>query len=114
MSGVGTPGLTKSFPPPPLYFRLWNKALYVPAPVQQLTLPIYGITKVGAQVISLGKFEANNEYVLELGQMILERGFEVWLGDVGKTSDNQYEIVNAQPLVRPAPATDHSPSSEAQ
>jgi hypothetical protein len=59
-------------------FTFWNKALLVRSPeVKTLTLPAYAITKVGTQVMSLGKFQANNEFVLAVGQMILEKGFEV-------------------------------------
>jgi hypothetical protein len=115
MSGVSGLSLTKSwsiFPEVNVGFTFWNKALLVRSPeVKTLTLPAYAITKVGTQVMSLGKFQANNEFVLAVGQMILEKGFEVSMGDVVGRPDNpnQLQMINAQPLVRPA-STDTKPS----
>jgi hypothetical protein len=101
MSGVQGVSLIKTWSIfPQLALRFWNKALLVRSPaVKTLTLPAYAITKVGTQVMSLGKFQANNEFVLAVGQMILEKGFEeVFLGDIAEAPNDQYLIVNAQPL----------------
>jgi hypothetical protein len=82
--------------------QFWNKGLLVRSPEpKQLTLAAYSITKVGAQVMSLGKFEANNEFVLAVGQMILERGFELSMGDAREMPNkpDEFELFNARPLV---------------
>ena len=95
--------LNVTITPPANYpFRFWNKALVVSAPAaRRLALQIYGVTEVGRQVMSLGKFKANDEFVLAVGNLILERGFEVALGDVEEKPTGEYRVVG-QPLVSPA------------
>jgi hypothetical protein len=101
MSGVEAQ-LAKTWTDSQIILRYWNKALLARSTeVKTLMLPIYGVTKVGGQVMSLGKFQANNEYILAIGQVILDMGFEVWLGDIRDLPDNQFEIYDAQRLVRP-------------
>jgi hypothetical protein len=105
MSGLDATGMAKLWNPPPtetLVLRFWNKGLIVrSADAKTLTLPLIGITKVGAQVMSLGKFQANTEYIVALGQLILEKGFEVFLGDLQEIQDNQFNVINAQPVASP-------------
>jgi hypothetical protein len=89
-------------PESPSSFDFRNKVLLVRSPEVRrlLRLPAYTLTKVGDQVMSLGKFQANSEFVLAVGQVILARGFEVSIGDSVKVSDDQFQIINAQPLLR--------------
>jgi hypothetical protein len=108
MSGVEAVSLVRTWtvgPSSPMGLQFWDKGLIVRSPeAKELTLPAYSITKVGAQVMSLGKFEANNEFVLAVGQVILERGFELWMGDAREIPDKPdgFELFNARALVRPA------------
>jgi len=105
MSGVQGISLVKklNISPEGKGFVFRNKVLLVRSPeAKTLSFPAYPITKVGVQVMSLGKFQANSEFVLAVGQVILEKGFEVSMGDVVATPDNQLQMVNPQQLVRPA------------
>ena len=115
MSGVEAVAMTKTWTPMPssqVPLRFWNKVLLVRTlEVRSLTLPTYAITKVGEQVMSLGKFQANNDFVLAVGQIILERGFEVSMGDATDLPNrpDQVMVTNAQPLVRPTSTDKPSP-----
>jgi hypothetical protein len=91
--------LAKTWTDSQIILRYWNKALIVPSTGgKPLELPIYGVTKVGLQVISLGTFQANDEYILAIGQLILDKGFEVWLGDVRDVPGDRFEIYDAHCL----------------
>jgi Protein of unknown function (DUF2806) len=84
---------------PQTTIRYRKKALYVQSrEAKTLILPLYGVTKVGAEVMSLGKFEVDDEYVRAVGQAILYQGFEVSLGEVREMEGDQYAIVNRQRL----------------
>jgi hypothetical protein len=113
MSGVDAATLSQTWtigPSSPIGLQFWNKALDVRSPeAKKLTIPAFSITKVGAQVMSLGKFEANNEFVLAVGQMILEKGFEVLMGDAREAPNkpDAFELFNARPLVRAADTKAH-------
>jgi hypothetical protein len=103
LSGIeigGFGGLQKTFTvDPQTAIRYRKKALLVRShEAKMLRLPLYGVTKVGAEVMSLGKFEADDEYVRAVGQAILYQGFEVSLGEVREMTGDQYAIVNAQRL----------------
>jgi hypothetical protein len=63
-------------------FRFQNKIIRADRPPARLILPLAGVTKVGAQVMSLGNFQANEEYVLAVAGVIRGQGFTVSLGDV--------------------------------
>ena len=105
ISGVAAFGLQKqiwslradSFSNP---IRFWNKALMVQAAdhTKRVNLPAYAVTKVGLQVMSLGKFQANDEYVRAIAKTIAMQGFEVSMGDVQEIENKQYLIVNAHPV----------------
>jgi hypothetical protein len=105
MSGVEAVGLQKQFTSNQVDrfgrpFRFWNKALMVQAddPAKKIQLPVYGITKVGLQVMSLGKFQADDEYVRAIAKIIATQGFQVSIGDVQEVDNKQFMIVNAQPI----------------
>jgi Protein of unknown function (DUF2806) len=104
MSGVEGLSLTRTWavrPPTRTNLRFWTRALSVSSQESKtLELSIYVITKVGAQVMSLGNFRADNEYVHAVGQLIVEKGFEVDLGDVAEVRDGRFQIAGAQPVGR--------------
>ena len=56
--------------------RVWSRNAKI------LELPLYGVTKVGTEVMSLGTFDADDEYIRAVGQAILWQGFEVELGQI--------------------------------
>jgi Protein of unknown function (DUF2806) len=80
--------------------RFQNKALIITAedPTKILEMFVYGITKVGSQVISLGRFAPNMDYVLQVGRAIITRGFHVKLGDVEIYDAERFSIKNAQAI----------------
>jgi len=83
----------------PITIRFRNKALHVePPPEMEFRLPLAGITKVGEQVMSLGKFEANEEYVRALGRAFLDQGFGVSLGTVREAESGRWEVVDPEQL----------------
>ena len=99
MSGVGASDLYNQWSWPPgetCFLRFWNKALaFHSSQSSVLRLPTYGITKIGAELMSLGTFRANDEYITALGQLIVQRGFDVTLGDVEETEGGGYRVVDA-------------------
>jgi len=68
-----------------------NRALVVTNedPKKTLSLPSYGITGLGKQILSLGKFEANEEYLLSIGRKFIEQGYKVSIGDWHHVKGNQ-------------------------
>jgi hypothetical protein len=73
--------------------------VYPLADAKWLELPLAGITKVGEQVMSLVKFEANEEYVVAVGYAIEEKdAFTVSLGKVREVDSGKYDVVDDKPL----------------
>ncbi|MFC1491317.1 hypothetical protein ACFLQ0_01860 [Nitrospinota bacterium] len=81
-------------------FACNNKGLFVTSDDlnSDLTLPAYKVTKLGKEIISLGKFEANVPYVRKIGEEIKDKGFEVKLGDIVTYVDDEIEAQNMQQL----------------
>jgi len=48
----------------------------------ELVVPAYSITKLGKQLLSLGDFKADVEYLSALGRSIVGKGFEVMIADL--------------------------------
>ncbi|MGZ3321589.1 MAG: DUF2806 domain-containing protein, partial [Xanthobacteraceae bacterium] len=81
--------------------RYRNRALVVrSSEPKTLELGLIGITTVGAQVMSLGKFEADEEFVLAVGEVLLEQGLEVLVGNVQETNETEWLVVDARSLPR--------------
>jgi hypothetical protein len=73
--------------------RFRNKALVVcSSNAKTVTLGLNGITTVEA---------ADNDFVLAVGQVILEQGFEVFVGNCQAVNDSNWRVVDARPLARP-------------
>jgi hypothetical protein len=71
-----------------------------------LTLEIYMLTEVGRQVLGLGSFEPDVEYLRLVGKDILQKGFSVKLADWRDVSEGQGEYFNAQEIVADAPGAE--------
>ena len=60
-----------------------NKGLWITSDDRnkQVTLPAYPITRVGKEILKLGRFSANLEYLTALGGQIKNMECKVLLGD---------------------------------
>jgi hypothetical protein len=59
-----------------------------------LELPIFKITKLGAELLNLGSFSANIDYLTAVGKKIISMGYSVKLADVIRFNDNGIEFEN--------------------
>lgn len=77
-----------------------SMVLFITATDPNLTvsLPTYQITEVGMQVLKLGKFEANVEYLKAAGEHIKKQGFEVQLAQYIDTSPGKITFFQPQKL----------------
>jgi hypothetical protein len=57
-------------------------------PTMILSLHAYNVTRMGNQVLSLGRFEPNYEYISAVARLIQNRGFRVTLADVDYTGES--------------------------
>jgi hypothetical protein len=105
LSGVGS-NLQKDLAiDGPLTIRFRNRVIHLQPPPARLILPLAGATKVGEEVMSLGKFQANEEYVAVVAHILLTQGFQVSLGNVREAANGEWEVVDLEPqsLGRPSP-----------
>lgn len=68
-----------------------------------LEFEIYMLTAVGRQVLGLGTFEPDIEYLRLIGKDFANKGFSVKLADWRDVSDTQGQYFNAQELLSDAP-----------
>lgn len=61
---------------------------------KKITIKAYGITTLGKQVLSLGSFNNNEEYLISIGEKIIKDGFEVKIGDWQQIDDGHGRIFN--------------------
>lgn len=59
-----------------------------------LTLDVYMLTEVGKQILGLGTFEPDLEYLKLVGKQIITQGFKVKLCDWRQTSEDEGEYFN--------------------
>jgi Protein of unknown function (DUF2806) len=64
-------------------------------PLKLLQLDIYMLTSVGIQILGLGKFEPDIEYLKLVGKQIVAEGFKVQLCDWRQISENEGQYFNA-------------------
>ena len=64
----------------------------------QLKLQIYQITTLGRQILKLGTFQANDNYLRVLGAAIKSQGFDVEIGSYIPISGDQINLINMTPL----------------
>jgi hypothetical protein len=65
---------------------------------KKLVLNIYKLTEVAIQIMSLGAFEADDEYLRAIGKGLVGQGFSVKLGDWKQISETEGRYENAVPL----------------
>lgn len=77
-----------------------NQVLLIEAedPNKNLALGCYQISKIGAEVLSLGDFSANENYMRELGEEIKKKGFDVKIALWVQTNAEYGQYFNAQPI----------------
>ncbi len=67
-------------------------------PKAVLEIPAYIVTSLGRQLVSIGKFAPNVEYIQCLGGDIKAKGFSVELGKFFTRPDGRLEIIDAEQL----------------
>lgn len=65
-------------------------------PAKTLELEVYLLTEVGVQILGLGSFEPDIEYLKLVGKQIASQGFKVQLCDWRQLSENEGEYFNPQ------------------
>jgi len=65
---------------------------------KKLSLECYQISKIGAEVLSLGDFSANEHYMREVGEQIKNMGFEVKIALWVRTHADYGQYFNAQSI----------------
>lgn len=68
------------------------------APPPKINIPIYGILSVGQELISLGQFASNEDYLKKLGKFFVEKGCEAFLVDAASVGGNQFTTSNYRPI----------------
>lgn len=113
VSGVEAVGLTttyKSVVEEKLVraFVSHRKALIVEHddPSKSLEFQIYMLTEVGRQVLGLGSFEPDVEYIQLIGKEFVKKGFSVKLADWREVSETQGEYFNSQEVLDDALAAE--------
>lgn len=67
-------------------------------PKKELALEIYGVTRLGKQVMSLGKFSAHEDYLRAVGDQIKAKGFTVEIADYIQIDASHIRFSNAAQL----------------
>ena len=105
LSGVESLGLNTQFRTTnPDKFRLPlrsnGKVLVVESDdaTKEVKLDVYLLTQVGAQLLTLGSFEPDLEYLRLIGKEIVKQGFTVLLSDWKQTSENGGHYFNAEKI----------------
>jgi len=105
ISGVEALGLTQNYPSaaPDRFVRALvshNKALILEHNDASKTVEfaVYMLTAVGRQVLGLGTFEADTDYLHLVGKEFLKAGFTVKLGDWQSLSDTKGRYYNAKEI----------------
>jgi Protein of unknown function (DUF2806) len=105
VSGVDAFGLVKKFTSRNSedffnVFRFRNKALIIRADdaAKVLEIPAYPVTKVGAEVMRLGKFAADDDYMLVVAKDVVSKGFKVEIGDVEQRDATSFTVNNLRPV----------------
>lgn len=103
VQGVGAAGFQSKMPTAVLGekylrpLRAHNKALIVEHEEagKIVTLDVYLLTAIGKQVLQLGSFKANEEYLASVGRKIVQQGFSVLMVDWINVSETQGQYRNA-------------------
>jgi hypothetical protein len=65
----------------------------------RLSFPIASVTKLGLQIMSLGEFKADVNYLQALGVHLVSQGYEVGLGDVVSKNDSMIHWSNESKII---------------
>ena len=78
----------------------FNKALLITSDDQnaEIDIPIYKITRVGREIMSLGRFVADEDYLRIVADYVKKKGFTVSLGDWKRVSDREGILKNLRVL----------------
>ena len=105
LSGVEAVGLTRQYRTATpnkflLPLRSHGKALLVENDdaTKELSLAVYLLTSVGAQLLGLGSFEPDVEYLRLIGKEIIGKGFAVQLADWKPISEKRGHYFNAEKI----------------
>lgn len=112
LAGVDSTGLsvniTDDHTPHPLWLRALvsnGKCVIIKNDNKQarLSIPAYSITRLGKQVIGLGSFKPDLNYLEEFGKYIVSigEGFKVSVADVVEVRDDFLSWKNEKPLIIP-------------
>lgn len=75
-------------------------------PSKTLEFQTYMLTAVGRQILGLGSFEPDLEYMRLIGKEFVNKGFAVKLADWREVSETQGEYFNGQEIVTDVPVTE--------
>ncbi|WP_448217237.1 DUF2806 domain-containing protein [Endozoicomonas sp. 2B-B] len=64
-------------------------------PAKKMVLDCYQVSRIGVELLSLGDFKADRQYMEEIGNKIKSQGFNVKLGDWMQTSATHGQYFNA-------------------
>jgi hypothetical protein len=81
-------------------FRSHGRALKVTHddPTKKLKLEAYTLTSLGKQVLRLGKFQPNEQYLRAIGEELKGQGMAVTIGSYQTVSENSVRFFDEQPL----------------
>lgn len=71
-------------------------------PTKRLEIPCALLTDLGQEILSLGVFEPNMDYLRRLGRFFAAKGFSVILGDY-KTENERIRLFNEEPITADHP-----------
>jgi hypothetical protein len=80
-----------------------NRLLLIthPDPTKTVKLQVYQVTSIGAQVLKLGNYEANVDYLKQIGQKVCADGFDVTLASFRWVDEFHFEYSDEQRLCAP-------------
>lgn len=67
-------------------------------PNKELSLACYQLSLIGEEILSLGDFSADEEYMRDVGEQIKRQGFDVKIASGEKHCDDYWKIFNAQAI----------------
>lgn len=73
--------------------------IQAPDPAKILKLSVISVSALGRELMNLGGFQANAEYLRAIGTLIAKDQFKVYLADVVRVSPGQFTWRNTQPIV---------------
>lgn len=101
LSGVESIGVKRSYPSTEnskyiRYFTSNNKIIFIEHddPLKKLDFPVYILTKIGAQILSLGKFTPNIKYLEQVATSFHQQGFSVSFADITHMTDTMVHFIN--------------------